>query len=61
MVQVDFRNLEFLDRFLHSLLEDPSPAQRNRSAAFDILAEEDELEEVVHGGHSWEAQAVALT
>lgn len=33
----------------------------HHSAAFGILAEEDEWEEVVHGGHSWEAQGVALT
>ena len=32
----------------------------HRSAAFGILAEEDEWEEAVHGGHSWEAQGAAL-
>lgn len=61
MVQADFRNLVFLDKLLHSLVGGPSPVQRNRSAAFGNLAEEDEWEEVVHGGHSWEAPGGALT
>lgn len=60
MVQGDFHNLVLLDRLLHSLAGDPSSVQRNHSAAFGILAEEDEWEEVVHEDHSWEAQGAAL-
>lgn len=37
------------------------PRNTHRSAAFGNLAEEDEWEEVVHGGHSWEAPGGALT